>query len=155
MQTFPKDIGTMWNANSLVKDLNSGQCVHFLWGYPSHYEHLSLSLSIYIYIYIYIYLPFILQINQDEQNILDTAEEARTNSKIKFSWGVPLMDTPMFTNQQRFMFISFMWILDATERTCQEQWTIGTDNEREFRESTLPVQLDNDIYMYIYTRIIK
>ena len=36
---------TKWNnINSLIQELNSGRCVHFLWWYPLHHK--------YIYIYI-------------------------------------------------------------------------------------------------------
>ena len=42
------------------------------------------------------------------------------------------------------MFISFVWTLDAGWRTCQEQWTIGTDDEWESRKYILSVRLDDD-----------
>ena len=35
---FPKGISTMWNAYSLVQDLNSGLQVYFLRRYPLYYE---------------------------------------------------------------------------------------------------------------------
>ena len=39
IHNFPKGISVMWNANSLVQDLNSCRCVHFLQRWLSHCEH--------------------------------------------------------------------------------------------------------------------
>ena len=38
--TFPNGISAMCNANSVVQDLNSSRCIHFLRRYPLHYDHL-------------------------------------------------------------------------------------------------------------------
>ena len=36
MYAFPKGINAMWNANSLIQDLNLGRRVSFLWRYSLH-----------------------------------------------------------------------------------------------------------------------
>ena len=40
IHTFPKSFSAMWNVISLVQDLNSCHCVHFLQRYPWHHGHL-------------------------------------------------------------------------------------------------------------------
>ena len=54
------------------------------------------------------YLP-----SQDEQNILGTAEEARTSSQATFSYGLLYRNTPVLTDQQKLIFISSIQIVDA------------------------------------------
>ena len=44
--------------------------------------------------------------------MLGTAGEVKTNSKVKFS-GIPNMDAPVLADQQRLIFISSVWTLDA------------------------------------------
>ena len=39
IHTFPKDISAMWNAISLVQDLNSHRRIHFLQRLPLHHGH--------------------------------------------------------------------------------------------------------------------
>ena len=43
INTFPKGISAMWNAISLVQDLNSYRCIHFLRRQPLHHGHLSIT----------------------------------------------------------------------------------------------------------------
>ena len=44
IHTFPKGISAMWNAISLIQDLNSCHRVHFQWQKPLHHGHLQLQL---------------------------------------------------------------------------------------------------------------
>ena len=44
--TFPKGISAMWNAISLVQDLNLCHRVHFQWRYPLHHGHLHLTICL-------------------------------------------------------------------------------------------------------------
>ena len=56
---------------------------------------------------------------EDEQDMLDTAREAGTNSLANFSGGLPQMDTPVLVDQQRFM--RSVQTLDNVGRTYQER----------------------------------
>ena len=47
IHAFSKDISTMWNASSLVQDLNSCRCIHFQWRNSWHHGHLRLCKCIY------------------------------------------------------------------------------------------------------------
>ena len=40
MHTFLNEISAIWNANSLVQDLNTVRRIHFLRRQPLHYEHI-------------------------------------------------------------------------------------------------------------------
>ena len=51
IHTFPKGISAMWNAISVVQDLNSCCRVHFLWWWPLHHGHL-----LYICVYMCVFL---------------------------------------------------------------------------------------------------
>ena len=42
-----------------------------------------------------------------------------------------LINAPRLADQQRLTSISYVKTLDAVWRTCQEQWTIGMDGERD------------------------
>ena len=58
------------------------------------------------------------------------------------------MDTPVLADQQELIHISCVRTLDVVWRSCQEQWMIRTDGEREKeRESqgnVLSTGLDDD-----------
>ena len=41
------------------------------------------------------------------------------------------MNTPLLVKQQRASYICSVWTPDAVNRTCQEQWAIGSDEERQ------------------------
>ena len=41
------------------------------------------------------------------------------------------MDMPVLADQQELMYVSSVWTLDVVWKTCQEQWMIGMDSERE------------------------
>ena len=62
-----------------------------------------------------------------------------------FSNGLLQMGTLVWANQQKLTFISSVCILDATKKTYQKQWPIGTEGENESKESVLLIHLnDND-----------
>ena len=44
MNTFPKDISTIWNTNSFIQDLNVGHCVHFPQLQSLYHKQLHLEL---------------------------------------------------------------------------------------------------------------
>ena len=46
IHTFRKFIRAMWNANSLVQNLNSDRYIYFLWWWPWHHECIQLLLLI-------------------------------------------------------------------------------------------------------------
>ena len=51
----------------------------------------------------------------------------------------------MLADQQRLTFISSMQTLDAIWSIYQEQWPVGTDGEKESRESVLLASYDDYI----------
>ena len=67
------------------------------------------------------------------------SQEAGMISLAVFSSRLILMDTPMRTDLQRHIYISFMWTLAAVCRTYQERWPIGMHDEEESRESELSI----------------
>ena len=52
---------------------------------------------------------------KDEQEMLGTAGEVKTNSYATFSHGLLYMETPVLANQQRPIFISFVWTLGCSK----------------------------------------
>ena len=52
------------------------------------------------------------------------------------------MDMPALADQQEFIYITSVQTQDVVWKTCQEQWMIGMDGERESGRSVLAVQLD-------------
>ena len=54
IHAFPKVMSVMWNANSIVWDLNSVRRVHFLRRQPWYYKCLSIYIYIYIYLRVYV-----------------------------------------------------------------------------------------------------
>ena len=54
------------------------------------------------------------------------------------------MDAPVLTDQYGLTYISSVRTQDATYKTYQERWMIGTDSEREFGKYVLSAQLDDD-----------
>ena len=91
--TFTKVFNGVWNASSLVQDLNSSLRVHFLQHYTTNASlsvsqslslsvFLSLSLSLYIYIYIYTYIYII----WDVQGVLEKAISFCNHEKFQKIW---------------------------------------------------------------------
>ena len=54
------------------------------------------------------------------------------------------MDVLVLADKQEPIYISFVRTQDLVWKTCQEQWMIGTDGERESGKSVLSTQLDDD-----------
>ena len=75
---------------------------------------------------------------QEKQNMLDTAAGEGRNSSVTFSCELLHMDVPVLADQQKHTFICSVWILD------KKQWMIGTDDEKETKESMQPVRIDDD-----------
>ena len=63
--------------------------------------------------------------------LFGTAAKVRTNSLAMFSYGLQRMDTPVLADKKKLAHISYVRPLDAVQRTCKEQWPIGTDGEIE------------------------
>ena len=61
----------------------------------------------------------------------DTAGEARTNSQVMFFYGPFNMDMAVLANSQELIYISSVQTQNVVWKTCQEQWMIGTDGEKE------------------------
>ena len=40
IHVLPKSVIAIWNANSLIQNMNSGHLLHFLWWWMLHHEHL-------------------------------------------------------------------------------------------------------------------
>ena len=68
-----------------------------------------------------------------------------------FHYGLLHLDIPELADLQRLKYINSEWTLGVVQRTCQEWWMIGTDDERDLRDSMLSAWHDDDIYVYIYT----
>ena len=81
---------------------------------------------------------------QDEQYMLDTDGEARTNSLVTFFYGPLHLDVSVLADQEELIYISFVQTQDAVWKTCRKRWTIGTDEEREPGKSVLLAQRDDE-----------
>ena len=57
-----------------------------------------------------------------------TDGEARTNTSVTLTRGFLYMNMPVVADQQ---ILTFVWTLNSIWKTCQVQWTIGMDRERE------------------------
>ena len=71
------------------------------------------------------------------------------------------MDVPVVADEQECIYISSVRTQDVVWKTCQEQWMIETDGDRESGKAMLSVQHDDGllyeyiyIYIYIYTYIL-
>ena len=84
-------------------------------------------------------------------NMLGTAREVRTNPSTMFYVRLH-RDTPVLTEQQKLTSIYSVQTLNATLRTCQEQWLLRTNGQRESKESVVSACFDY-IYIYIYIYI--
>ena len=58
------------------------------------------------------------------------------------------MDTPVLADQQGLTYISSVRTLDATWKTFQEHWTIGTNGEKESASSVQLARRDDDDNIY-------
>ena len=94
------------------------------------------------------HLTPILQTIQNDQDIMSTIGDVRTNSKATFSHGLLNIDIPVLTDQQKLKFISFIRTRGAVKRTDLERWPIGTDDERDSKES----DHDERLVSFIITR---
>ena len=54
------------------------------------------------------------------------------------------MDTPKFSDQLKLTFINSVRTPGAVKRISLECWPIGTDSERETKDSVLSAHLDDD-----------
>ena len=73
--------------------------------------------------------------------MLDTDGKVRKNSQGKFSNGYIHMDTPALANKHKLIFTKSM----QTLRYSFVEIPIGTDGNRESKESLLLVHLDDDV----------
>ena len=60
-----------------------------------------------------------------------TSREARTNSLMTFFSRLLHMDVPVLANQQKLIYIRFVWTLNTVWKICRERWMIGMDGETE------------------------
>ena len=62
------------------------------------------------------------------------------------------MDVPVLADQQELIYISSVRTQDVVWKTCQEQWMIGMDEEKESGKFVISAQFDDDdddIFIYI------
>ena len=57
-----------------------------------------------------------------EQDMQDTAEEAKTNTSLTFFYGPPHMDVPVFAGMQEFIYDDFVQTRDEVWETCRGRW---------------------------------
>ena len=60
----------------------------------------------------------------------------------------------MLVNQLELTYNSSAWTQDAVWKTCQDQWLIGTDEEKESRKSMLVAQLDEDVSLALGLKLL-
>ena len=80
----------------------------------------------------------------DEPDMQDTAGEARTNSKVMYSYGPPHMAVQKQDDQHEHIFSNYVRIQDVVLKTCLRRWTIGRSGERGSGISVLPARHDDD-----------
>ena len=73
-----------------------------------------------------IYLPS-QKPSKDELDMQDTAEEARTNSKVTVFYGPLHMDVPVLAEQEELIYISSVQTQDVIWKTCHGE----RERERE------------------------
>ena len=54
------------------------------------------------------------------------------------------MDVRVLAYHQKLIYISSVQTQDVVWKSCQEQWMIGMDRERESEKPVLPAQLNDD-----------
>ena len=80
----------------------------------------------------------------DEPDTPDTAGEARTSSKVTYSYGPPHMAKQKQDGQLELTYSSYVRTQDVTQKTCRRRWMIGRSGERWSRISVLAARHDDD-----------
>ena len=88
-----------------------------------------------------------------EQDMQDTAGEARTSSIVMYSYGLPHMAEQKQDDQLEHTYSSYVRIWDVALKICQRRWTIGRSGERESGISVLAARHDDDD-MHIHVNMI-
>ena len=81
---------------------------------------------------------------QDKYDMGDITGEARTNSKITFSYGPPHMAEQKQEDQLEHTYSSYVRIRDVALKTSQRRWMIGRSGERGSGISVLAARHDDD-----------
>ena len=91
----------------------------------------------------------------DELDTQDTAGEARTNSSVMYSNGLPHMAKQKQDDQLEHTYSSYVRIRDVAQKTCQKRWMIGRSGDRRVRDirSSGMTWWWRYIYIYIYIYI--
>ena len=93
----------------------------------------------------------------DEPDTQDTAGEARTSSKVMYSYGPPHMAKEKQDDQLEHTFSSYVRIWDIALKTCQRWWMIERSGERGSGISVLAARHDDDddCYQTWFTKFIE
>ena len=67
-----------------------------------------------------------------------------TNWEVTFFCGPLHMDMLVVTDQQKRIYISFVWSQDIVWKTCQQRWMIGTEGVKESGKTVRSSQVDVD-----------
>ena len=89
-------------------------------------------------------LPSLKPSKPDEQDMLDTAGDIRTNSLATTSSVSHHIDEQVLNDQLKLIYRSIVPTLAVALRTCWKRWTIETSGEVESGKSVLEAQHDDD-----------
>ena len=111
--------------------------------------HMIESLSIAVHTFVANSLPSRKLYKLDKPDTQDTAGEARTNSSVMYSYGLPHMAKQKQDDQLKLIYSSYVRIRDVALKTCQKRWMIGRSGERGSGISVLAAWLDDEWWWYI------
>ena len=83
----------------------------------------------------------------------DAAGEARMNAFVNFFYGTLHTNVPVLVDQQELIYIRSVQTQNVVWKTCQEQWKIETDGERERERERDPWCLRNLMIKNIFYQI--